>query len=56
MFMVADNILEFQAMDINRNTRTRGDDEIMAVMRPVSVAGHQETLYCNSKYGDRQDN
>ena len=51
-------VLEFQAMDINRNTRTRGDDEIMAVMTPVSVAGHQETLYCNSKYliGDRQDN
>ena len=43
-------VLEFQAMDINRNKRHRGDDEIMAVMTPFFVAGHQETLYCNSKY------
>jgi hypothetical protein len=43
-------ILEFQAMDINRNKRHRGDDEIMAVMTPLSVAGHQEMLYCDSKY------
>jgi hypothetical protein len=43
-------VLDFQAMDINRNKRHNGDDKIIAVMTPLSVAGHQETLHCNSEY------
>jgi hypothetical protein len=43
-------ILEIQSMDSNGNKRDVGNDEILAVMTPLSVKGQQEKSYCKSEY------